>query len=233
MSNKRVKYDNYIPRRPFIRRGPRSLNRRYKTPKTKIKTGLGFPLQMVMRHKYHAFFPMTSNAGGQANYSFWANGMYDPDYTGTGHQPMYFDQMCALYDHYAVTAAKITIRVSGDTVNQGSSVISCFINDDTTTTPSLTLDSIQENSTAKYFQLSAGNNDGVKTMVLYWNAKKAFGQSVVANPNFQGTSAANPVEASYFTISLLGLNAASVVVNVDVMIEYTSTWTELRDIGGS
>jgi hypothetical protein len=40
---------------------------------------------------------------------FSANGLYDPDITGTGHQPRGFDQLIPLYDHYVVR--KCVVRV--------------------------------------------------------------------------------------------------------------------------
>lgn len=35
---------------------------------------------------------------------FRANGIFDPDVTGTGHQPLYRDQVADLYTNYTVIA---------------------------------------------------------------------------------------------------------------------------------
>lgn len=48
-------------------------------------------------------------AGAIGNYRFRCNSLYDPDYTSTGHQPLGFDQAGALYDHYTVVGAKISV----------------------------------------------------------------------------------------------------------------------------
>jgi len=42
---------------------------------------------------------------------FRANSCYDPDYTATGHQPMYFDNFALFYNRYRVLASKITVTV--------------------------------------------------------------------------------------------------------------------------
>lgn len=49
-------------------------------------------------------------------YQFRGNGLYDPDVTSTGHQPMYFDQYAAIYRKYRVLASKIHLEV----LNQSS-----------------------------------------------------------------------------------------------------------------
>ncbi len=43
-------------------------------------------------------------------YQWRANSLYDPNYTGTGVQPAFFDNLKALYQAYCVTAARIDIE---------------------------------------------------------------------------------------------------------------------------
>lgn len=40
---------------------------------------------------------------------FRLNSLYDPDYTGTGHQPLGFDQWASVYDKYYVRRARIKV----------------------------------------------------------------------------------------------------------------------------
>ena len=40
------------------------------------------------------------------------NSLFDPDQTGTGHQPYYFDQFAALYNRYTVLGSKLTAEFS-------------------------------------------------------------------------------------------------------------------------
>ncbi len=46
---------------------------------------------------------------GLYTYSFRGNGVFDPDKTGTGHQPRGYDQYAALYQYVTVTASHINV----------------------------------------------------------------------------------------------------------------------------
>jgi hypothetical protein len=68
-----------------------------------------FPARTVKNLRYATNFQLTVSGGAVASYVFAANGLFDPDITGTGHQPMGFDQMMVQYNHYCVMAAKIKV----------------------------------------------------------------------------------------------------------------------------
>ena len=44
------------------------------------------------------------------NYTFRGNSCYDPDYSGVGHQPLYFDRYMTLYSRYRVVASRIRVN---------------------------------------------------------------------------------------------------------------------------
>ena len=49
--------------------------------------------------------------GGYALYTFRTNSIYDPDYTGTGHQPLMRDLWASQYDYYTVLACHYHIEL--------------------------------------------------------------------------------------------------------------------------
>lgn len=79
---------------------------------------IGPPLMTRMKLRY-ADLKLTSVIS-LANV-FRLNSMFDTDYTYTGHQPLYFDSMCAtgttvgMYSTYRVNAAKIQVTFSNET----------------------------------------------------------------------------------------------------------------------
>lgn len=200
--------------------------------KSIVDFGLAFPAKAKMTHKYHENFTMTVAAGGgiQTNYTFSANGMYDPNITGTGHQPFCFDQMAAVYNHYVVIASKITIRCGQYSTANSPMYVSIIYNDDSTVTPSF--DTMAEQGNSISIALGAAQTE-MRSLSLKYSAKKVFGGGLLANNGLQGSTTTNPTEASNYTVSLFSPSGAGGTIQCEAFIEYIAIWTELKDIAGS
>jgi hypothetical protein len=70
------------------------------------------PAQLRAKLKYVSYVLLSSGVTPGLNV-YSANGLYDPDITGTGHQPRGFDQLIALYDHYVVMKSKCVVEFMG------------------------------------------------------------------------------------------------------------------------
>jgi len=57
---------------------------------------------------YTEYLGLSSTAGQL--YQWRLNSLFDPNYTGTGNQPAFFDNLKAIYTTYCVTKAAITIE---------------------------------------------------------------------------------------------------------------------------
>lgn len=196
-----------------------------------VPVGLGFPKKMMMTHKYSQTVSLTSTGGIYNNLTFNCNGLYDPDAAAGGHQPLYFDQMAAIYDHYTVIGSKITVKLVPATSTTDGYATGIFINDDAT--PLITsLAHLEEQSTGKYRVVPPAYR-GTTILTAKWSAKKTFGGSILGNDNLQGGATSNPSELSVFTIGLEGLGGATVQIFAQILIEYIAVWDELRDIAQS
>lgn len=220
------------------RRGRRT--RKYRARRNKktvinrsiVNLGQGLPKKIMVTHRYRESFPVTSTTGGIGNYLFSCNGLYDPNTTGSGHQPMYYDQFSALYDQYTVIGSRITYLIVPSTSSTVPVKIGVFINDDTTSTPT-SVDNISELPSGKMYILP---QNSTKTLVIRknWSAKKTFGGSVLGNDSLQGTISTNPSEQSYYQISMQSIDSFSTcTIFVQALVEYIVIWDELRDIAGS
>jgi len=52
----------------------------------------GFPSQKIVKMRYVDRYQNTLNGAGYGLVQWRANGCFDPDVTGTGHQPLGYDQ---------------------------------------------------------------------------------------------------------------------------------------------
>lgn len=208
---------------------------RLKRPKNNVYLGLGFPKKVSVTHKYNETIVLTTGALGALNtYNFSCNGMYDPNVSGTGHQPLYFDQVGAMYNHYTVIGSKITVTFSNQTGvdnNNRPCTVGILVTDDGTITG--TVDTLKENGYARWkWTGSLGYEKAIVTNK--WSAKKTFGGSIMGNDQLQGTPNVNPTEQSYYTLfvsSEQSAIASSIVA--DVSITYIAVWDELKEVASS
>lgn len=61
--------------------------------------------------RYASGLPLTTGAAGVygTEQVYRLNSLYDPDFTGAGHQPYGYDQMIALYTKYLVSGVKVEV----------------------------------------------------------------------------------------------------------------------------
>lgn len=181
-----------------------------------------------MRHVYSETFALTGTTGAVASYVLSCNGMYDPNITGTGHQPLYFDQMNAIYDHYIVYRARIEYEILA---GGSPPIVACYIDDDTSIATSL--DNAIEQPTSVH-RLLPTTQVVPQRFQRQWDARQYFGGDIWDNSELRGTASANPTEQSYFVVMLVAANGTSTATaTVTVRIVYDAWWTELKTMTGS
>jgi len=84
-----------------------------------------------------AVFPYNDNlnfsAGAGLNtYLYNSNNMYDPNYTGTGHQPRGWDQASAYYKYYRVKSVTMTVTATWNGIADSTFYVGVFLDADTT-----------------------------------------------------------------------------------------------------
>jgi len=179
---------------------------------------------------------VTGAAGIAGNYFFAANGCYDPNITGVGHQPMGFDQMMLMYEHYTVVASKISLTVNNGSGAGITSDFGIFLAPDTTvlTNPSLIL----ENGYCATKPLAAINVAGyMKSLNFNCDVAAYFSRDrkkreLVGDDQLSGTAAANPAELVYYGVCAFDRTGASntVLVYFCVDIEYDVIFWEPRKL---
>lgn len=163
-------------------------------------------------------------AGQMAQYFFSANGLYDPNFTGVGHQPLGFDQIMIMYDHYTVIASKITVTF----INEDSTYkqfVGVRLSDQTGTTLDVT--TVLENGMGKSTIVnSKGGNQDMVTLTLGCSPKKFFSKSLNDN-QYKGDALSNPPDQVFFNVwcaPVAAVDSSSVTVNV--RIDYIALFSE-------
>lgn len=208
---------------------------KYKKPKIadKVYFGLGFPNMAVVKHRYAQNFDIVSTSGAITFLQFCCNGMWDPYITGAGHQPLYFDQLTTIYDHYCVTSAKIKVQVVPLFATEYGFTAGILLNDADATTGLTTGNTCIEQNRCQVWRMGSGTN-GTQVAPMYadWNCYKEFGPDPLDDPSLSGSSSANPTETTNFLIWYEGISATT-NAQVQVEIEYTATWHELKKVAAS
>lgn len=192
----------------------------------------GFPGFKALRYRcklnYYENVDLNSGAASAGTYVFSANGLYDPNITSTGHQPMPFDQLMLSFDHYCVVGAKMTVTVRNQNTTYPADV-AISLNGSSTAITDYTR--LVENGLLVRERLnvvSTANSQG--TLVMPINVGKFSScPSLLSNPDMAGSIAANPVEQSYFHLSCWNGYDATVVNCIwEVFIEYDAWFFEPR-----
>mgnify|MGYP000664889043 CR=1 FL=1 len=233
---KRKSYGSY----PMAKRSKKTM---YRTNPTKsiMSSGLStrtlFPNNSSARRTLRYFGNFQSvnpGLGGLANsVVFSANGLYDPDLTGVGHQALGFDQYMAMYDHYTVVGAKIKAWYQNTDSNNAQMA---FIAVRDTNSPPGDTQEIMENGyiASRHLQV-AGVTSGMGTLEQQVDIAKFLGRKdVLADPSLKGNSVANPSEDVVFWVGAFSFaNVDAGVVNINVVIEYDVIFHERRTLGTS
>ncbi len=182
-------------------------------------------------------FSLAGTAGVIQQYAFTANGLYDPNITGTGHQPLGFDTMMLYYEQYTVLRSRITINFAGNGT-QPCTVALCLAPD----TTALALPDVIENGLVVYKSVDGRGNGGYGTgqrlgsLSLACDVAKYFGRAtkreLLDDPNLYGTVATNPTEQVYFIITMFGFGGLTdnTSCSFQAVIEYDACFWEPRKV---
>lgn len=197
-----------------------------------------FPQTKLVRHKYvdTITVPAGFAAGGATVYQFRANSVYDPDFTGTGHQPMFHDEMALQYKRYTVLRSTIVLEAAGTNTQELNFLLWC---DDDITTPSLASpNTAMEQHGSKLDRLDR-RSFPMKIKAWYDAAKwhKTSRNALVADDTQRTPSGNNPASAAekFFTLYVAPLSGSVTVsaLTMKVTMYFETLWSQPVDHAGS
>lgn len=183
-----------------------------------------FPAVSYATMRYSTSISLNPTIGTPANWLFRANSLFDPDYSGTGHQPYGFDIYALIYDYYEVMDSVITMTpISGDTTG----IFGISLEDDNTV--EIDYDTVREQKGVK---MSVYNNNGTTQGPIVQKYDAKFFPNKYQQSSSMTTNAANPF---FFNCFFEGKNSTSSPSAVDflVTITFRARFNELKNLGQS
>lgn len=182
-----------------------------------------FPAKITAIMRYSQTLVLDPAAGLTASNLFRANSIYDPDFTGTGHQPYGHDTYAQIYNHYNVRSAIITVTPT----STQAGIVGCALTDDSTVQGDY--DVVRELKGTKIAVMAV--NSPAPTVKNYYNVNQNFDI-----PYQKATSASfgqSPSEGMVFHVFVEGPSEGANMGSVSLLVNitYTVDMWELKDLG--
>ena len=189
---------------------------------------VGFPKEQRVHMRYVTNLDLNLASSGLASNIFRCNSIYDPDATGTGHQPLGHDEWSLFYNHYVVTSSKINVKFSGYDSQDKPVVIAVFISDDTVS--AINPLKLAEQGRCSYKLLNGFSNISTPQLNQVYSARKFFNIKDVKD-NFTRLGApftATPNEEAYYYVAATTLDGSTSAHKIGciVTIDYYVTMSE-------
>lgn len=200
-----------------------------------IYKGIGIPNIFCTKLKFNTTISLTS---GTYNYNiFRGNGAYDPDFAAGGQQPMYFDELTALWQRYCVLSSQIQVNAINRTATGGASFTKVGVYPLGRATPESDLPSATERDNCKYAQLGPNTGDqGIINITHYAKATQVLGKARDENTDdvLSALYTTNPARQWYWHVFAGTLdNLSDINVFLDVTLTYYVKFYDKIDVGRS
>jgi len=179
---------------------------------------------------------LQSTSGVVISHAFRANSIFDPDQSGTGHQPYGHDELQGLYANYRVLGAKIRVKFYNSTAVSGNPPCYCGVSLTQTNSIQSSLYTRLEESRGRYSGLLTPDLASVVNKYIPMSTKKMFAVKQVAdNAELQAAFGANPTKQAYFNVWIQPADQGSTTVEdilFTVSIDYiVESFEPLRLLG--
>lgn len=182
-----------------------------------------FPRTMRAILRYSDVVSIDAVVGFAAGHVFRAGSIFDPDYTGVGHQPYGHDTYQGIFNHYRVVKSVCKIV---NTTPGASNIMSLSLHDDVGIVSDHNL--LREMKPGKFIPLNTTADTNSLTMV--YNSHQSFPGREQSTTALFGN---NPNEEMFFHVSVEGSNTTvnPGAISIVVSIEYYCEFTELKNLG--
>jgi len=179
-------------------------------------------LVTTLRYSDNINLAYPGGVGGIVGNIFRMNSAFDPDFTGTGHQPLYFDQFAAVYGQYTVLSAKLTVTFAStshdtDAVPKGPYAIG--ITGNNSGTFASTTSGLQEAEKSVYTLLARDDaGPAIKTLTLDYVPQRDIGLPPT-DDTIGASISSNPLKPFWAYVWFGDVGGVAANMNIQVTLE--------------
>jgi len=191
----------------------------------------GFPGSLTSILKYSDTLNVSSGSGVNANGNVWRlNSVFDPDWSGIGHQPLYFDQFAAVYDNYVVLASKITATFSP--ASDGAAPFVVGITSGNSSSFSTSVYTLQEQNKSVGTMLGDKDGTSIRTVSTTYTPRQCIGVSE-NDDTVQAGVTSSPAKPWYAYTWVQDRSGNSSSITINVLIEYKVRFFGMKNVTSS
>lgn len=177
--------------------------------------------------KYTDYFAVTGSTGSTGTQQYNLNSIYDPDLTGTGHQPYGRDTLATLYSQYRVMSCSYKFRFAGTSSNIVHCCITAWPTSGSPTTALMAYEIPNSNCRTILFP-----TDGIQVMKGKIYLPKLNGQTkteYLAEDSNSAVVGASPTSLNYLSFQMSDIGSSSVTIYGVVELVYeVELWDPIR-----
>lgn len=234
-----VKYSgNSIRSKPIIRsykkrrvyRRKRRYVKKRNAPYTKISK-MPVPERYFTKLRYSELLTFSLPSASTLVSYLYRSSIFDPDYSGAGHQPLWRDQLALLYNKYRVYGIKYYITFKNSNVQQ---LTWAYVKHSDNSTAEVTPTTLRERAEGRGVMLDA--NSGRANLIKgYLSVPKCFGLSkkeFCEDDTFISQMTTNPASTAFLHIYALTMNT-SCIIHCQIDLVYYVEFFDRIDVTGS
>lgn len=225
---------------PYVQKKKYAKKKMAYKPKHKsavIQSPLSMPNSKLVKLTYTDTVNLSNSVGALKNHIFHVNNLFDPDFSGIGHQPRYFDTFCgadggtAPYEFYRVFSAKVTAKFIQDNTGVGA-ICDVGVNiRPSTAAPPITSNEMREQkkNRSKVLSIASGSNN-IMTVTNYASIKKILGiNDVKDNSQLLAAYSTGPTSLVSADVWMQPVDGASTTsIYARVTIEFICQFTKMN-----
>lgn len=226
---------SYIAKRR--KRGMR-MRRRSRRPRSIFISKTPFPDGIIAKLRYTNAHTLSPSTTGSDWVVYNANSVFSPENSGSGHQPMGFDQYALLYNHFIVLGAKVVVtftpQFSASAYVAAGKDIWAVVGLRDTATLVTTMTRNMEMPQTRWKHVPAASARDKVVISKKFSAKRFFNVSDVKDKDDIGADVtSNPTDVACFHIGvgpMITASATPLAISCTVNIQYIVLFREPKNL---